>query len=304
VARHASFSAAAKELNLSQSAVSQQIRSLEDAIGASLFTRLTRRVELTKAGHLLAHATQGALDQVARAVSDIRGQTAHENLCIAVLPSLASRWLARRIPKFCAQYPEVEVSIYPAEDPREIEQHRADIAILYGDGSWKGHLAEEIFREHIFPVCSPHLIKKRRLRNADELLAFRLLREADVKHDLWAAWLSAAGVRRTKVAEGPKFDNLSDVITLALRGEGIALLRSALVSDELESGNLIRLFEINLRAPSSYYLVWPHKPSKGEIVSAFRKWLIEEFQTTSGVLVCARPVELVNAGAIDKNQKP
>jgi LysR family transcriptional regulator, glycine cleavage system transcriptional activator len=284
VARHTSFSAAAEELHLTQSAISQQIRSLEEVLGVALFARLTRRIELTKAGEILANATHEALAKIDRATFEIRGEAPHQSFCIGTLPSFASRWLAKRISRFCEELPGLDVSVYPVEEPREMERCRADIALLYGDGMWVGHLSEELFREYLFPVCSPRLIEGRTPKRARDVLAFKLLREADPRHDYWPAWLAAAGVSQAKAAVGPKFDNLSDVITLALEGQGIALLRSALVSDELESGHLVRLFALKFQSPHSYFLVWPLKPRKPETVALFRQWLIAELRSTPGIL--------------------
>jgi LysR family glycine cleavage system transcriptional activator len=290
VARLLSFSAAAKELHVSQSAMSQAMRSLEQAIGVPLFVRLTRRIELTEAGEILARAAQGALDDLNKAVRQIRGQTPQESFSVGALTSFGSQWLARRITKFCATCPDVDVSLYAVFEPRDMEQHHVDIAILYGDGHWKGHLSEEIFREYIFPVCHPRLLDGRQSCSLDELLNLPLLRDADPKHDYWPAWLSAAGLTNAHLRKGPRFDNLSDMITAVLDGDGVALARSALVADELKNGHLIRLSELNFRAQYSYYLVWPQKPRKPGITATFRSWLLAELQGTPGVLVSRTPV--------------
>ena len=284
VARHTSFIAAAAELSISQSAVSQQIRSLERALGVPLFARLTRGVAPTDAGAVLARATRAALGELGRAIHEIRGNGPPESFSIGALTSFASRWLARRIAAFCAAHPELEVSVFAMLDPREMEQHQADIAILYGDGSWKGHLTEEIFREYIFPVCHPRLLQQHPLKSLDDLVRLPLLRDADPKHDYWPGWLAAAGVDHAKLSRGPRFDNLSDMITASVHGQGIALVRSALVIDEIEQGSLVRLFDIDFRAQYSYYLVWPKEAGKPELTSAFRQWLLTELQGTPGVL--------------------
>ncbi len=289
VARLSSFSAAAKELNVSQSAISQAMRSLEDALGVPLFVRLTRRIELTEAGAILAHAAQSALDDINRAVRQIRGQTPQESFSIGALTSFGSQWLARRITRFCTRCPDLDVSLYAISDPEDMEQHHVDIAVLYGDGRWKGHLSEEIFREYIFPVCHPALLEGKRLGTLDELLDLPLLRDADPKHNYWPQWFAAAGVNHARFPKGPRFDNLSDMITAVLKGHGVALVRSALVADELQNGSLVRLCDVNFRAQYSYYLVWPQRPRKPAIAAGFRTWLLTELEATPGVLTSLLP---------------
>jgi LysR family glycine cleavage system transcriptional activator len=284
VARHGSFGAAADELCVSQSAISQQIQSLERALGVPLFRRMTRRIELTDAGSTLASATRSALENIYRAVQQIQGQPQHEGFSIGALTSFSSRWLTRRISRFCAALPQLDVSIYPVFDPKDMEQHRVDIAILYGDGSWKGYLSEEVFREYIFPVCHPSLLAGRPVRAVQDLLSLPLLRDADPQHDYWASWLAAAGCAAARPSGGPKFDNLSDMITAAADGHGVALVRSALVVDEIQEGRLIRLFDLNFRAQYAYYLVWPKHPGRPEIAAIFRRWLLEEFESTPGTV--------------------
>ena len=292
VARLASFSAAAKELHVSQSAISQAMRSLEDALGVPLFVRLTRRIELTEAGEVLARATQNALNELNKAVRQIRGQTPQESFSVGALTSFGSQWLARRITKFCTRYPDLDVSLYALFDPKDMEEHRVDIAVLYGDGRWKGHLSEEIFREYIFPVCHPRILEGRRSCTLEELLQLPLLRDADRKHDYWPSWLAAAGVGNARLPKGPRFDNLGDMIAAVTNGDGVALVRSALVSDELENGSLIRLSDLNFRAQYAYYLVWPQKPRKPAVTAAFRTWLLAELEGTPGVLTSRAAVDL------------
>jgi LysR family transcriptional regulator, glycine cleavage system transcriptional activator len=287
VARHGSFRAAADELCVSQSAISQQIHSLETALGLPLFRRMTRRIELTEAGSTLASATRSALESLYRTVQQIQGRPQHEGFAIGALTSFSSRWLTRRISRFCAALPQLDVSIYPVFDPKDMEQHRVDIAILYGDGSWKGYVTEEVFRENIFPVCHPSLLAGRQVTTAQDLLSLPLLRDADPQHDYWPAWRAAAGADAARPSGGPKFDNLSDMITAALDGQGVALARSALVADEIQEGRLIRLLDLNLRSQYAYYLVWPKHSGRPEITAIFRRWLLEEFESTPGIIPAA-----------------
>lgn len=151
----------------------------------------------------------------------------------------------------------------------------ADLGILYGSGRWRGFNSEELFRETIFPVCSPDLLSPGSCA-VDDIFGFTLLRDADVKHEYWPAWLAAAGARKRVVAKGPRFDNLSDMIAAAVEGQGVALVRGLLVADDLRSGRLVRPFATEIPARYAYHFVWS-KTERNRIGGlAFRNWIITE----------------------------
>jgi LysR family transcriptional regulator, glycine cleavage system transcriptional activator len=274
-ARQGSFTAAARELNITQSAVSQQIQLLEDALGKPLFDRLTRRLALTHAGELFAPTVRQALDMIAEVTDHVRGDARVSDLAVAVIPSLSTRWLVSRLPRFRARHPDIDLALFPAIEPAEIHDCGADLGILYGSGRWRGFRSEELAKETVFPVASPDLASPGSL-NVDDIFSFTLLRDADVKHEYWPAWLAAAGARKRLVAKGPRFDNLSDMITAAVEGQGIALVRGLLVADDLRSGRLVRLFETEVQARYAYHLVWSKTPRNRVAGLAFRDWIITE----------------------------
>jgi LysR family glycine cleavage system transcriptional activator len=275
-ARLLSFTAAADELHVTQSAVSQQIRQLEQSLGKRLFHRLTRRLALTPEGEIFVAAAKQALAFIAQAVVELGSGTLSVDLLIAAVPSLSSRWLVPRLPRFRSLNPNLDVTIYPAFEPAEIEQCRADVGILYGDGNWPGYQIEKLLTESIFPVCRRDLLKNRRLTSVDDIFSFTLLRDADPRHEYWPSWLAAAGARQRSVRRGPRFDNLSDMVAAALDGQGVALVRSALVLDDLRSGRLVRLFATQLPAQFSYYMVWPRHPTNLPLTLIFRDWVVRE----------------------------
>lgn len=274
-ARHGSFTAAARELNITQSAVSQQIQLLEAALGKPLFERQTRRLVLTRAGELYAPTVRQALDMLAEATDHVRGEARMSDLTVAVIPSLSTRWLVSRLPRFRARHPEIDLAVFPAIEPAELQDCGADLGILYGSGRWRGFRAEELAKETVFPVCSPALLKPGACK-VDDIFAFTILRDADVKHEYWPAWLAAAGAKRRIVAKGPRFDNLSDMITAAVEGQGIALTRGLLVADDLRSGRLVRLFKTEVQARYAYHFVWSKAPRNRIAGLAFRDWIVSE----------------------------
>lgn len=272
-ARLLSFTAAAAELNITQSAVSQQIRLLEQELGARLFDRRTRRLVLTRSGIRFAAATKRAITLVAEAAHEIGHARRISELAIATIPSFASRWLVPRLPDFQARNPAIEVSIFPAFEPQEIELCDADIGVLLGDGSWRGYRTEKLATEMVFPVCRPELLASGKLRKPDDLFEHTLLRDADARHEYWPDWLAAAGTARQTVTRGPRYDNLSDLVAAVLDGQGIGLVRSAIVADELAAGRLVRPFAIEVPARFSLYLVWAKRPANRAAAITFRDWL-------------------------------
>jgi LysR family glycine cleavage system transcriptional activator len=274
-ARLGSFTAAAGELNITQSAVSQQVQLLEEALDRKLFDRLTRRLVLTRAGELFAPTVRQALDMIAEVTDHVRGDSGAGALSIAVIPSLSTRWLVARLPRFRQRHPGIDLAIFPALEPAELQPCGADLGILYGSGRWRGFRSEELFRESIFPVCSPDL-ELPATAAVDDIFRVTLLRDADVKHEYWPSWLAAAGARKRIVTRGPRFDSLSDMITAAIDGQGIALVRGLLVADELRKGRLVKPFPIEVPARYAYHLVWS-KTTRNRIASlAFRDWIVEE----------------------------
>jgi len=270
-ARLLSFTAAAAELNITQSAISQQIRLLEQELGAKLFDRRTRRLVLTRSGVRFAAATKRAITLVAEAAHEIGHARRVSELAIAAIPSFASRWLVPRLPDFQKRHPIIEVSVFPAFEPHEIELSDADLGILLGDGTWRGYRTEKLATEMVFPVCRPEMAAK--LKHPDDLFAHTLLRDADARHEYWPDWLAVAGTQRQSVTRGPRYDNLSDMVAAVLDGQGIGLVRSAVAAAELEAGRLVRPFAIEVPARYALYLVWAKRPANRAAAVAFRDWL-------------------------------
>lgn len=274
-ARLRSFTAAARELNITQSAVSQQVQLLEEALGRKLFDRLTRRLVLTHAGELFTPTVRQALDMIAEVTSHVRADAPASDLSLAVIPSLSTRWLVARLPRFRERHPGIDLALFPAIEPAEMQECGADLGILYGTGRWRGFRSEELLRETIFPVCSPSF-RRTGFREIDDIFGCTLLRDADVKHEYWPSWLAAAGARKRVVTQGPRFDNLSDMIAAALDGQGIALVRGLLVADDLRTSRLVRPFKTEIPSRYAYHLVWSKAPRNRIAALAFREWITEE----------------------------
>jgi LysR family transcriptional regulator, glycine cleavage system transcriptional activator len=275
-ARTLSFTAAAQEIHISQPAVSQQIRLLEDRLQVSLFHRFPPRLQLTPEGVIMAEAAREAINVLERAADAIQARARPSELIVAVTPSLSARWLVPRLQKFRLAAPETDVTILPAFTPAEMEQVDADIGLFYGAGGWAGWRCEQLHRESLFPVASPVLLQGAEFQDSDQIFSHTLLRDADAQHECWPIWLAAQGAKRRSVDRGPKFDNLSDVIEAAVSGQGIALARSLLVQDALAAGELVRLFAGDVAAEHAIHFVWGKRNRNPRAAQELRDWLVDE----------------------------
>lgn len=275
-ARHLNFINAANELAVTPSAVSHQVKSLEDWAGVPLFRRDGRAVVLTEAAQKYLPAVSAALDQLALATRKLRAaETAQGWLTVAMMPSFAAKWLVPRLPGFRAAHPAIDVWIATFESQQGPLAPEVDVAIRYGKGDWPGLTATKVITEEIYPVCAPELAG--RLKEPADLAGATLLHD-ELRED-WAMWLSAAGVSGVDSHRGPGFDDSGLLIQAAVEGLGVALARSALVEDDLADGRLVRPFGIGLPAASAYYLVHAEGAEALPKVKAFRDWVLAEAAT-------------------------
>jgi LysR family glycine cleavage system transcriptional activator len=277
-ARTLSFTAAARALNISQPAVSQQIRLLEDRLQVILFHRFSPCLQLTPEGDIMAAAVREAIAAIERGSEAVRDHNRPSELVVAVTPSLSARWLVPRLQKLRLAAPETDISIVPAFTPADMESVNADIAVLYGTGRWDGWHCEPLHRESLFPVANPMLVGGSTLDGPDAIFSHTLLRDADPQHECWPIWLAAKSAGHRRVDRGPKFDNLSDMIEAAVVGQGIALARSLLVADALAAGTLVRLFPTDVPAEHAIHFVWGKRIRNPRDATAVRDWLVRELR--------------------------
>lgn len=274
-ARHGSFSRAAAELNVTHAAVSHQIRALEEELGAALFHRTGRAVELTERGEKLYPVLAAAFDQVAEGWAQA-GARDTGALTVSVEPSFAARWLVLRLGKFNRAHPEIELRLLPSSDVVDFEREDVDIGVRYGLGGWPEVISEKLFEATVYPVCAPSLIDpKKPIRKPEDLKSYPLLHEETMEH--WQQWLEAAGVKHPRWAlRGPLFIEASLALQAAAGGQGVALANDTLAMADLAEGRLIRLFDIEMPDEEGYWLVFPERSLKKPKVQAFRNWIREE----------------------------
>lgn len=274
-ARHLSFTRAGEELNVTQAAISYQVKALEDRLGVPLFRRLNRALLLTDAGQSLFAAAAEAFDLIATAAARLSALEGSGVLTVSTLDSFAVNWLVPRLSRFRERRPEIDLRVATSDHLVDFVRDGVDVAIRYGRGKWPGLSVVRLMSEELFPVVSPALLAKGPpLREPNDLRHYTLLH--DTMPEDWQMWLMAAGVSDMNPSRGPGFQHSNLVIQAAVAGLGVALGRSALVADELASGRLVKPFEISLPAEFAYYAVCPEGGADRPKVKAFRDWLLSE----------------------------
>jgi LysR family transcriptional regulator, glycine cleavage system transcriptional activator len=276
-ARHQSFTRAARELNVTQAAVSRQIKTLEDHLGLPVFRRVRRSVQLTGEGKRLHEAVMAGLDHIAEVVAELQQSDGRPDLTLATTLAFSSFWLIRRIPDFRARFPGIELRIITSDANLDLLAEQIDIAVRYGSGKWQGLSATRIFTAEVFPVCSPSLLNAIPIRTPHDLLNAPLLDQevADKSWLNWASWLQQVGVGARKSKRLLTFNNFPFLIQAAIDGQGFALGWTPYVNELLELGKLVRPIETVVRPTDAYYLVAPLRANNPN-AAVFSGWIMEQ----------------------------
>jgi len=273
-ARTGSISAAARELDLTQSAVSRQIKSLEDQLGLELFIRERQRVWLTLAGQSYARDIREALRRVSTASLAIRANPLGGTLNLGVLPTFAARWLIPHLPRFVKRYPGINLNLFSRPTPFDFSLDSIDAAIHFGKREWPEALFEPLFGENVLPVGSPELVARAALKAPEDIRKVPLLILLS-RPDAWERWLEHHGAPSEGI-HGMMFDQFEMLIQAARHGLGLALLPTLLIADELKTGVLAPAAIPETASLHSYYLVYPQEHGAYAPLIAFREWLAEE----------------------------
>ncbi len=291
-ARHLSFTRAAEELHVTQSAISHQIKHAEELWGFKLFEKRGRRLVLTESGHALVPIVRDFIRRITSTLEELAEKTDNPTaLRITLLQSFAFKWLVPRLGHFNHDYPGIDVWISTSEELSSFDEKNADVGIRLGYGSWGDLYEELLLTEYVFPVCSPYFLKEHGTpKNPIDLLQLPLLRRNAV--DIlprWRDWFRDAGVAVKQMPRGTKFPQTSLALQAAIDNQGIALARSAHVLDDLKDGRLVSLFpEVVSKSNVSYFFVCAKGREVEPQIAAFRQWLIaeaEESQTEFDQLV-------------------
>jgi LysR family transcriptional regulator, glycine cleavage system transcriptional activator len=275
-ARHLSFTKAAEELHVTHGAVSRQVKSLEDYLGLPLFRRLNRALRLTDEGQAYARSVRELLDSLAEVTRRLGTPKGASGLTVSTTYSFTSGWLVPRLGRFRALHPDIDLRLQANDQIVDFARDNVDLAIRYGRGHYPGLAAERLMGDDYAPVSSPALLKgKHPLRKPEDLRHHVLLHEEGNEVD-WRMWLMAAGVEGIDASRGPVFSHSAMAIQAAIRGEGVALGRTALIEEELATGQVVRLFDLRLKAEMAYYIVCPPRSLERPKVRAFRDWILAE----------------------------
>lgn len=277
--RHVTFTSAAEELFITQSAVSHQLKNLEEIWGLQLFQR-GKTLRLTPAGAALAPLVREFFSKLETTLVDLREQNGRVRLRVSTTYSFALKWLLPRLPDLALLHPEILVTIENTDNAIRFANGDADLAIRFGNGNYPALHSEFMFREQLFPVASPSLLQRFGIPNAPgELLRYPLLtRDGADLVPKWDTWFKKVGINTDVLHENVRFADTNMTIEAALLGQGIALARSGHVEKEIREGSLVRLFDVIFPSPVAYYLVCPEGTETQPHILKFRNWLLAQSQ--------------------------
>lgn len=285
-ARHESFTKAAEELSLTQSAICRQIGALEAFLGIRLFSRSKRGVKLTTAGLAYSRQIAARLDEVERdTLSLMAGQGVGGQLELAVVPTFATRWLIPRLNDFQRQYPDITVNLSTSTRPFLFTDSRFDAAIYFGERAWPGTHEESLMRENLVPVCAPTLIPSGAELTAETIATLPLLQQSTRPY-AWRQWFESAGVYAERDMAGPRYELFSMLTAAAAEGMGVALVPHFLFADEIASGRLITPSAHVCLSESYYRLIYPLHQQDNPVLGKFSTWLshtAREFAVQAGL---------------------
>lgn len=277
-ARHLSFKGAAGELGVTPTAISHQVRWLEDHLGVRLFHRRTRRVELTAAAHILYPVLRDGFDGFAAAVEQVAATRQRQVVRISATTAFTAWWLLPRVQRFQAAHPEIDLQLHACEDVVDMRTAQVDLAVRYGRGPYPGLRAEAMLADRFAPVASPGLA----LHTADDLRRVPLIhfdwRRVDLANPTWEGWFRAAGLPVIKPISHLAFSEESHAIQAAVAGQGAALLSLVLVRDAIEAGGLVQPFGPMLDS-YTYHLVEAADRPSSEAAQIAKAWLLDEVRS-------------------------
>ncbi|MFI8744380.1 LysR substrate-binding domain-containing protein [Pseudomonas sp. NPDC077186] len=272
-ARHESAKRAAEELSVTATAISHQIRTLEESLGVALFLRKPRQLELTAQGRELRQVLETAFDSIGATVERLSAVPSRQAITLSTTPAVAMRWLLSWVCLLREAHPTIDLRIHASHEPVALDGVTADIAIRYGDGRWPGLVAEKLFDNSFIPTCSPLL----GLHDAAELPRHSLIHfrnQAAVSSPLdWALWQKQAQVPGLDVNAGLVFSDETHAVSAAIGAQGVALMSRQLIEDELREGRLVQPFGPEIEG-KPFFLVYPESRRNDPTIRAVRDWVM------------------------------
>ena len=279
--RHLSFTRAAEELHVTQGAVSQQVKQLEEHLGVALFRRLPRGLELTTEGRVFNDVVGAALRQIGDTAQSLKSARGDGPVTVSVLPSFAVKWLIPRLARFRRLHPDVPVRVDADHRVADLRSDEVDLAVRFTNKDWPGFHVVELFRDRVFPVCSPDLVRdgrapKRLEELRDAVLLYDTVSYGDNSGCDWEYWAEAVGLDGIDTSSGSGFTQADMVLQAAILGDGVALTRSSLAELDLASGRLVKPLDISIPCPWTHYVVCVEETLTRANVRVFYDWLLAE----------------------------
>lgn len=277
-ARLNSFTKAADDLLVTPAAVSQQIKQLEEHLGVQLFERTNKGIRITEAGEQYFPMVYAGFEMLRKASLRLKSFRPRDQLVVSVLPSLASQWLGARLFHWCADNPDVQIAIVAADSEPDFEEDEVHLRICYGRPHQRHIISERLMVDSVSPMCSPSLLGEGTvLERPEQILDYPLIHidwgsENDTLPS-WREWFEEAGLADADCARGPVFNLSSVAIQAAVQGKGFVLGQQIMAAYEIESGRLVKPFDLELPLRESYYLAYPETTAEHPYFETFRAWL-------------------------------
>ncbi|MDV2079188.1 transcriptional regulator GcvA [Marinobacter xestospongiae] len=283
-ARHMSFTRAAAELHVTQGAVSRQIRHLEDYLDQALFVRDKRQLKLTQTGTEYYTSVQQVLLGLAEATSDILQWQLNKQITVATSNAMASLWLLPRLPEFQDQFPQIDVRILATDTLKGVRSSEYDVALFYYRKPPAGMIATPLFRERVYPICSPGFLARQQLDDPEQVLATtQLWLDSSENWLTWKEWFRSVGLKQTEPRRRLNLNNYPMLIQAALNGQGIALGWEQLVEQYLDNQLLVRPVTNELNTEAHFYMLESEdQPRRKPGVDEFRDWLLAHVSEEHG----------------------
>jgi len=272
-ARAGSFTAAARELNLTQGAISRQVSALEDQLDVKLFKRTGKIILLTEAGRIYAREIGVALQSIRNASLNAMTNPLSGILNLAILPTFGTRWLMPRFPSFLKEHPNITVNFVTRLTVFDFHQENLHAAIHYGQPDWPDAISTFLMSEQVIPVCSPGFLAENQLAHPGDLARLPLL-QLTTRPDAWDNWFRANDYGPPQ-KQGMAFEQFSILAQAAVAGLGVALLPKFLIQSELDRSELVVILDMPTESEAGYYLVTPIDKSEHPPVAALREWLLK-----------------------------
>jgi LysR family transcriptional regulator, glycine cleavage system transcriptional activator len=285
--RHLSFTGAADELSMTQSAVSKQIRTLEDDFGVALFIRLNRGLVMTELGRMYLDLVRPPLAQLAEAsnrLSEAARSTARTTLTLRILAVIGDRWLLPRLERFAQAHPNIDVrfTAFMSADPGG-PQREPDGEVRYGEGCWPGFAADYLFGREMLLVASPRLLARKPLDRVADIATFPLLDHLQAPN-AWPEFFAAHGMAEAAISRDVRHEFYTMIVQCAVAGLGLGLVPAVWVQDELARGDLLNPLALGLTARQGYYFLMPESRQGNPAMVSLREWLLAEARDTPGAL--------------------